>query len=180
MVEFAPEYTPTERLRRAATGIAGGGLAVLAVQWFLRWLQDVSATAHCHTVLGFSGTAVLLHGALVGLPLLAAAVLALTVGRRGYRIVRQGRTPPEGEKVFRRTPVVHGPRARLLGGVQLFAAVPLVLLAAWGAWHARSGLATEQLRSPSIAQAHRPPAGPGGCARPGRSPPTPPRNRHAH
>jgi hypothetical protein len=44
--------------------------------------------------------------------------------------------PPRGEKVFRRTRVVMGMRAKVFGYVQLFSATPLLVLAMWGSGQA--------------------------------------------
>jgi len=141
-VELAPQYTRTERIRFVAIGVTVGGLLVLAHKlWFFPWLRDFSAIAHCSTLFGLGGTAVLLRGLFVALPVLVAALVVLSVGRRGYKIVRQGRTPPEGEKVFRPTPIIRGARAKFLGYIQLFAAVPLLMLAVWGFFQAESLLA---------------------------------------
>jgi len=138
-VEFAPQYTRAERIRLIARGVVIAAVVGQACHlWFLPWLGKFSASAHCRSVLGINGATVLIHGIFVGIPLLSALLVALLVGRRGYKILREGRTPPAGERVLRPTPVVRGARARLMGYVQLFAATPLLGLAVWGAWQAQS------------------------------------------
>ena len=136
-VEYAPEYSHAERVRFLVLGAAIGATLIAVCQfWFFPWLREFSVSASCRTVFGFSGIAVLLYGVFVGLPLQAALLVGVLVGRRGFRVLRQGRTPPVGERVFRRTPVIRGSKAKLLGYVQLFAAVPLLGLSAWGVFQA--------------------------------------------
>lgn len=162
--EFAPEYSRTERVRFAALGVAVGGALTLALRlWFFPWLRDFSSSAHCQTVLGVKGTVVLFYGIFVGVPTFAGLVVALTLGRRGYRIVREGRTPPSGEKVFRPTPVVWGLRAKVLGYIQLFAVVPLIVIAVWGSFQAQSLIA--QAEEPSANQAPNPSVKGTSCAK---------------
>jgi len=104
-VEYAPEYSHAERIRFVVLGSAIGAMLVGVCQfWFFPWMREFSASASCRTVLGFSGNAVLFYGVFVGIPLHAALLVCVLVGRRGYRVLRQGRVPPEGERVFRRTP----------------------------------------------------------------------------
>lgn len=138
-VEYAPEYSLAERVRFAVFGLAAGALVVAVCQlWLFPQLREFSTSAHCRSVFGFSGTAVLFHGVFVGLPLLAALLVGVLVGRRGVKVLRQGRLPPSGEKVFRRTPVIRGVKAKAIGYVQLIAAVPLLGLAIWGTFEARA------------------------------------------
>lgn len=144
-VEYAPEYTAAQRLRMAVMGVAAGAPVLAACQfWLFPLLRAFAASAHCRTLFGFSGVAVLFHGIFVGLPLGTALLVAMLVGRRGLKVLRQGRIPPLGEKVFRRTPVVRGLKAKALGWIQLLAAVPLLGLAAWGAFQAQAMVAEAQ------------------------------------
>lgn len=138
-VEYAPEYSRAERIRFVAIGAAVGATFIGACQlWLFPWLREFSASVSCRAVFGLSGTAVLFYSMFVGIPLHAALLVGVLVGRRGLRVLRQGRIPPVGERVFRRTPVIRGVKARLLGYLQLFAAVPLLGLAAWGVFQAES------------------------------------------
>jgi hypothetical protein len=137
--EYAPEYSPAERVRFVGFGLAAGALVLAACQlWLFPLLREFSASAPCRSVFGFSGLAVLFHGMFVGIPGVAAALVGLLVGRRGAKVLRQGRHPPAGEKVFRRTLVVRGAKAKVLGWVQLLAALPVLGLAAWGAFQAQA------------------------------------------
>jgi hypothetical protein len=138
-VEYAPEYSHAERIRFVVLAVAAGALIVgVCKLWFFPWLREFSASASCRTVFGFSGTAVLFYSVFVGVPLHAALLIGVSLGRRGFRVLRQGRMPPVGERVFRRTPVVRGVKARWLGYVQLFAAIPPLVLSVWGVYQAPS------------------------------------------
>ena len=147
-VEYAPEYTAAQRLRIVVLGlVAGAWVLALCQFWLSPLVRAFSASAHCRTVFGFSGVAVLFHGVFVGLPLTSALLVAMLLGRRGIKVLREGRMPPAGEKVFRRTPIVRGVKAKALGWVQLLAAVPLLGLAVWGAFQAQ-GMVAEVQRHP--------------------------------
>ena len=138
-VEYAPEYTPAQRLRIVVLGLVAGALVLAVCQfWLFPLLRAFAPAAHCRTVFGFSGVAVLFHGVFVGLPLSSALLVAVLLGRRGMKVLREGRVPPSGEKVFRRTPIVRGMKAKALGWVQLLAAVPLLGLAVWGVFQAQA------------------------------------------
>ena len=133
VAEFAEEYTNAERIRFVVLGALAGALTVAACKlWFFPWLRAFSASASCRSVFGFSGSTVLAYGLFVGMPLFAALLVIITVGRRGLRIVREGRVPTSGEKVFRRTRIQRGAKARVIGYVHVFAATPLLALSIWG------------------------------------------------
>jgi hypothetical protein len=154
-IEYAPEYTAAQRRRIVVLGVAAGALVLAVCQfWLFPMWREFSATAQCRTVFGFNGMAVLFHGLFVGLPLGSALLVAMLVGWRGAKVLRQGRIPPVGEKVLRRTPVVRGAKAKALGWVQLLAAVPLLGLAVWGAFQAQALLAEVQRHPARCAPAH--------------------------
>lgn len=135
--EFAEEYSRRERIRIVVFGIVAGAVLVLAGKiWFFPWLQAFSATAACRTVLGLSGSTVLSYGLFFGLPMSVALAIGLSFGRRGFRILREGRVPPSGEKVFRTTRVERGARAKQAGLLQMLAVVPPFVLALWGLFQA--------------------------------------------
>jgi hypothetical protein len=137
-VELVPEYNRTERLRFCATGLAVMFVLFLAFRyWFFPWLAGFSANAHCQTVLGVNGTVALFYGLFVGVPAISGLLAAVIFGRRGLKVIQEGRTPPSGEKVFRPTAIVKGTRAMLIGYAQLLAFVPLIVLAVWGSFQAK-------------------------------------------
>jgi hypothetical protein len=165
IAEFADEYTAAERLRIVVMGLVAGGAIVAAGKlWLFPWLRAFSASAGCQSVFGVRGTTVLGHGLFVGLPLLAGAVIIATVGRRGLRILREGRVPPRREKVFRPTRIRRGARARAIGTLQVLAATPMLALSVWGA-------------SQADVFEHRSDGAPGECAAGGAPPRLPPRAR---
>jgi hypothetical protein len=136
--EFAEEYSTSERIRIAAVGLALGALLVGAGNWwFFPWLREFAATAGCSSVFGVNGRTVLFYGVFAGLPLMAALIVLVTAGRRGFRILKERRMPPSGEKVFRPTRIQRGPQVRLAGWLNLLAAVLPLALAAWGVGQAQ-------------------------------------------
>jgi hypothetical protein len=78
------------------------------------------------------GVQVLFYGLLVFMPLGLALVIGLTIGRRGYRILRDGQLPPAGEKVFRPTRIERGRKAKVMGYAHMLAPLLLVAIAVWG------------------------------------------------
>ena len=133
-VEYAPQYSRAERVRLIALGAIIVTPLMCALQfWFFPWLREFSATAACRVVFGTNALELLFYGLFVGLPLQAGLVVLALFGYRGFKVLRQGRVPPQGEKVFRPTPVLRGSRATVIGYLQLFAAAPVFALAVWGA-----------------------------------------------
>ena len=137
--EFAEEHTNTERIRFVALGMLAGALVVgVCKLWFFPWLSAFSASAPCRSVFGLSGSTVLAYGLFVGMPLLAALLVSVTLGRRGLRIVREGRVPTSGKKVFRRTKIQRGAKAKAIGYAHVFAVTPMLALSIWGTFQAET------------------------------------------
>ena len=135
--EFAEEYTVRERVRMAVRGIVLGGVAILAwKRWLLPEFEAFVATAPCRAVFGANGTTVLWYGLFAGLPLLVFALLGLTHGRRGLRILHDRQFPPIGEKVLRRTRIRRGAAARRIGCIHLFTLAPAIAFVVWGGFQA--------------------------------------------
>lgn len=131
--EFAETYSRGERIRYAGAGLALGALG-LAVwkQWLLPWIAGFADTAPCRTVLGVPGTTALWFGLFVALPLCLAIACAITLGRTGLAVRREGLYPPRGVKVFRPTRIRRGEAARWIGYLHLLACAPLLATAVWG------------------------------------------------
>jgi len=147
-VEFAEEYSTNERIRIIGLGgVIGAVLIYLGDAWFFPWLTEFSASAACRTVFGVNGVLVLFYGLFVGLPLLVAIGIGISFGRRGIRILREGRVPPSGEKVFRPTRIARGAKAKTAGVMQLVAVIPPLALALWGFGQAEN-LARAALEQP--------------------------------
>ncbi len=152
--EFAEEHTNAERIQFVALGTLAGALTIGACKlWFFPWLSAFSASAPCRSVFGFSGATVLAHGLFIGMPLFAALLVIVTVGLRGLRIVREGRVPTSGEKVFRRTRIQRGAKAKVIGYAHVFAATPMLALSIWGTYQAENFARLPDRRSSACAAA---------------------------
>lgn len=131
--EYAEEYSAGEQRRAVILCIVAGALLVaIGKLWFFPWLKEFSDTAACRTVLGLNGMVVLFYGLFVGFPSATALGVGLCVGLRGYRVLRDGRFPPIGEKVFRKTRIIRGGKAKLIGTLLSLAVLLPLALAFWG------------------------------------------------
>ena len=131
--EFAEEHSLPDKIRLLVIYLAVGAAAVVAAKtWLFPAIREFAGSAPCREVLGFSGVSVLFYGLFVAMPLGIALVVGLTMGRRGYRILRDGQVPPVGEKVFRPTRIERGRKAKRMGYVHLLAPLLIVAIAAWG------------------------------------------------
>lgn len=131
--EFAEQYSAAERIRFVAFGAITGAVLIWTGKfWLFPWLREFAASAQCRTVFGSNGATVLWYGVFVGLPFFVAIVVACTVSRRGFKILRDGQVPPLGEKVFRKIQVRRGGQAKLVGYLHAIAFVPLVAISLWG------------------------------------------------
>lgn len=139
--EFAEQYTKAESIRIVVLGtIAGAAVIFLGKAWLFPAISEFARTAHCRTLFGFDGVAVLWYSLFVGLPLHAAVLLLATVGWRGYKTIRDGQFPPQREKVTRPTRIRRGLAARRIGYLHLIACVPLFALAVWGYYQAEKAI----------------------------------------
>ncbi len=155
--EFAEEYSFAERVRLICVGVAIGGAWVLAWKlWLLPWFDAFVESAPCRSVFGISGLTVLWHGLFVGLPLVLACFFACMEGRRGLKILREGQSPPIGDKVLRPTRIKRGAAARRSGYFHLFAFTPLLVVAIWGSFQAASLSAQSPLKHPACTASDSP------------------------
>jgi hypothetical protein len=131
--EFAEQYSTAERIRFVAFGaIAGAVLIWVGKFWLFPWLREFASSAQCRTVFGSNGATVLWYGVFAALPFFAAIVIASTLGRRGFKILRDGQVPPLGEKAFRKIQIQRGGYAKLVGYLHAIAFVPLLAISLWG------------------------------------------------
>jgi hypothetical protein len=137
--EFAEEYTFRERVRLVAIcALIGGAFVLVGKLWLLPAFSEFVATAECRSVFGVSAMAVVWYGLFVGFPLLIALSFGCTFGWHGYRILRDGQSPPIGVKVVRRTRITRGFASRISGYLYLLAFAPPLALAGWGYFAAAS------------------------------------------
>jgi hypothetical protein len=132
--EFVDEYTREERARFVIIAIVVGGAIVVAAQWwFFPWLGEFSSRAQCVELSGMSGVAWLVYGLFVGFPLASAIVLGGLAVWRGYKILRDGRVPPTGEKSFRATRITYGRPAMMWGWLHMTPLAFFLVVSMWGA-----------------------------------------------
>lgn len=135
--EFAEEYTTVERIKIFVIALISGCLVVAVCKlYFIPWLNAFASSAHCRTVLGFDGLTVLWYGLFVGIPFSCVLLVGGLVGYRGYKILRDNQTPPNGEKVTRPTRIVRGSKAKITGYLNLFAFFPFFAISIWGGFQA--------------------------------------------
>lgn len=135
--EYAPEHSEAYRRCYVALVITLFACALVASKlWLFPALQQFMSTAHERCVMGIAGTRVLADGVMVGLPLFVVVILALTLGRRGVRILLVGQVPLPGEKVFKKTPIRRGAVARWIGACHVLVCALPMGIAAWGMLHA--------------------------------------------
>lgn len=124
-VNYAPEYTARERLRKILFILSWVTPALIAYKlWFLPWLGEYAAQAHCDNYGPFTGVHIMFYGIFIGLPASMGIVFFTLEGKDILKIYRLGQYPLPTRKVFRPTKYVYGFRARVkaaLSGVILLA-----------------------------------------------------------
>jgi hypothetical protein len=132
---------PDPTLRRAAliTVVAGVGLGVVAMTWFLPRLELTLLNARARGTLTFPLACFLFLGLIVAL---AAPVIwfGVYMVRFGRRVLASGQYPPPGARVIRRTPIVRvlpvvrftGRAQQVLGSALVLCGIALLVLAGWG------------------------------------------------
>jgi hypothetical protein len=154
--EFAEQYGTAERIRWALFGtLAGIAVTCAGKFWLFPWLREFASSSPCRTVFGSPGTTVLWYGVFTGLPLFAAVAVAGAGGWRGFKILRDGQSPPLHEKVFQRTRIQRGGRAKLIGFLHAIAFVPFLALSLWGSGQA-AALSGQAQQKPAGCAAHHP------------------------
>lgn len=107
--EFAPQYSPKERLRRLLTHGVLGALTAGALYWWV-WphYQSYSADAPCEAIFGVPGSTILIYGVFVGAPLAAAILIVLLTARQSIETIATRRYPPPNRKVYGRVKIKKG------------------------------------------------------------------------
>lgn len=107
--EFAPQYSPKERRYRLLLHVVVGTLLGAAVYWWvLPRFRLFSGDAPCEAIFGVPGSTVLIYGAFVGAPLVAATLIVLLTARQSIETIATRRYPPPGRKVYRRVKIKKG------------------------------------------------------------------------
>ena len=141
--EFSEEHTPAERIRGVIIGVVTGALVIfIGKSWLLPWFREFASSAPCRNIFGIEGVTVLWYGLFVGMPVAVTILVVSTFGWRGYKIIRDGQSPPAKEKVYRPTKIHRGTRARLIGYIHLWAFLPSLALSIWGSYQAKEMLRT--------------------------------------
>ncbi|MDY6947364.1 MAG: hypothetical protein SXG53_16770 [Pseudomonadota bacterium] len=131
--EFAPQYSPKERLRRLLVHGVLGLLALVALYWWvLPRYRAFLAEAPCETLLGMPGSTILLYGAFVGIPLAAAVVIVLLTARSSLEAIATRRYPPPNRKVFGRVRIKKGWQAVAFALMPAMAITYLCILSSQG------------------------------------------------
>lgn len=113
--EFAPQYSPKERRRRLLLHVVLGALLAAAVYWWaLPRFRAFSPDAPCELIFGVPGSTLLIYGAFVGGPLVAAVLIVLLTARQSIETIATRRYPPPGRKVYRRVKIKKGWQAIVL------------------------------------------------------------------
>jgi hypothetical protein len=133
--EFAELYTQTEKIRFLAVGMLCGLATLLGTKlWLLPWFNHFVETAPCRSILGIDGLIVLWTGIFVGLPLSFSILMAFTLGRSGYKILRDQQFPSRNEKVYKPTKIQRGRSAQIIGYLHLCPFIFLFALSIWGSF----------------------------------------------
>ena len=130
--KYAEQYTTRERVRLVAIAL-GVVLPLMGVAelWALPALEEFAEASYCYEWYGVSGTAVLIYGVFVGLPVLGALIIGMPEAYYGIRMIRTKQNPPPGTKVMTRTKIRRGRRAVAVGYANLLPLVFFVGLAIW-------------------------------------------------
>jgi len=154
--EYAPQYSQRERIRHAIVGVVCLSIFFAVWQgWALPQWSEFARTAHCRTVLGFSGSSVVLYVTFVGLPLAAAICFGAFMVPSALRSIRARQYPAPGRKVSRKVRIRTGWKAVVSASVELASVVVFVAIALWGNLQARQILEHAQPRSNATCSAVR-------------------------
>jgi hypothetical protein len=131
--EYAPRYSLQERIKRAIVGVVCLSIlfAVCKLWAFPQW-REFAQTAHCRTVLGMSGSSVMLYFTFVALPLAVAIFVGATLLPSALRSIRARQYPPPGKKVLGKVRIRTGRRAIVSAAGDLASIAVFVALAVLG------------------------------------------------
>lgn len=141
--EYAEEYSTAERIRLIAIyGVAGLAVIAIGKLWAFPALSASLASSPCREIFGVNGAVFFIYCVLLGVPLSCAIVVGAIFTPRAIRILREGRVPPSGVKVLRRTRIRRGLYAKIFGYAALFYPVLFIAIAVWGGLQAAKFIET--------------------------------------
>lgn len=132
--EYAPLYNRRERIRIALMYLFFAlVLAIAGYFYIIPWLTDFINTMHCKEFYGVHGVVVMIYALFVGLPLLVMLTMQPVLSVHAVKIIRDAQSPPKNTKVFRKTKITKGKKARLTGWFLLLSLpVAFIAIIAWG------------------------------------------------
>lgn len=135
--EYAPQYPLRERLRFAAFAVVLAGAVIGIFEWWLfpQW-AEFAKTAHCRTVFGIAGSAVVMYVSFVFVPLGAGISLGVFLIPSSLRCIRARRYPEPGKKVLGRVRVRTGRRAVVAASTDVAMVAALFAIGIWGVFAA--------------------------------------------
>jgi len=133
MRESEPRYTKTytfvERLRIVLPLAAAGLLSLYFVSYKL---DEVLEDIHCQTYLGINGFSWVWASLFIGLPLLLLLSVVIAEGKNCIHALKLGEYPRPEKKVFFKSEILSGKKAKLKGTYILLATVFIFLFLLWG------------------------------------------------
>ncbi len=132
--EYAPLYSRHERIRIALSYLLIVLIIAIAGEFYIiPWLTEFISKIHCKEFYGVQGVVVMIYGLFVGVPLLIMLMMQPVTSVYAVKIIRDAQIPPKNKKVFRKTKIIKGQKAKLRGWFLLLF-LPLVFIAviAWG------------------------------------------------
>lgn len=138
-MDYAEEYTNSEKLKRTILGLLLAAFVVVTHnKWVFPYISWYAATAHCHSLFDYSGIMVVRLSVFVGLPLIVGLLFFSIFARIGYQGLMHSQFPPPGAKVYKKTKILRGNRARIKSGCILAVPVLFLGLAIWGYFQMQS------------------------------------------
>ncbi|WP_144206921.1 hypothetical protein [Shewanella donghaensis] len=137
IIEFAPEFTQAEKIRRVTLYALLGALIVITHnKWVFPYISWYATTAHCHTPFGFSGITVLWYSVFVGLPIFCFFLVSFSLLPMGIKGLQEQQFPPMGVKVYKPTPILRGWKAKLKSLSCIALPIFFIGLGVWGCFQA--------------------------------------------
>jgi len=136
MNDFAPEFTFKEKIRHVLLhSLWAIPLFFLVKFYIFPAFDDFTKIAHCLEFMGgYSGSHILIYGTLVGSPIIFMFIIVISHGAFMKNVYHSGQFPPPGVKVFRKTKISYGFKARFRVYAYLFCIFFLFALSLFGVY----------------------------------------------